>query len=497
MRVVLAARRSALARLQAQLVAASLREKHPRIEIEFRYRESLGDRQQDEPLWQMPEKGVFTEDLRDDLRDGACDLVVHSWKDLPIEESDQTEIAATLPRADARDLLLVRADRWAAVERRGAISLLTSSPRRTRNLGAFLPEALPGEVRTVNFIPVRGNIPTRVRKMWDLEADGLILAKAAMDRLLEAEAEEFAETAAELRQAVAQCRWMALPLTANPTAPAQGALAIEIARHREDLRRLLAGVNCAATFSAVRREREILRAHGGGCHQAIGVSVLERPYGEITIVRGVNAHGRELSQTTLHPDRPRPPKIDRARLWPHDASEHAWFSREPLAVTPPDSGVALWIAKADAVPEAWRIPAAQIVWVSGLRTWRRLARRGIWVHGSAESLGQGEAPRIETLAGPALSWLRLTHADAGDDPEMPTLATYRLRPRERAVDLREREYFFWTSGSNFRQALTSNEWLRGKTHCCGPGNTAQALRDAGLDPHIFLDHRQWLEEMSF
>ncbi|MFN0087198.1 MAG: hydroxymethylbilane synthase [Blastocatellia bacterium] len=496
MRVVLAARRSALARLQAQLVAMSLREKHPRIEIEFRYRESLGDQRQDTPLWEMPEKGVFTEDLREELRDGSCDLVVHSWKDLPIEENSRTEIVATLPRADARDLLLVRADRWAGVERSGAISLLTSSPRRVRNLGAFLPEALPGGVHTINFLPVRGNIPTRVRKMWEQEADGLILAKAAMDRLLEAEAGEFAETAAELRRALAQCRWMALPLSENPTAPAQGALAIEIARHREDLRQALAEINCAATFGAARREREILRSHGGGCHQAIGVSVLERAYGEITIVRGSDEQGRELSQTILRPVRPRPEKRDRAELWPRDPSENLWFSREPVAAMPPDEGVALWIAKADAAPEAWPVPASRIVWTGGLKTWRRLARRGVWVHGSAESLGQDEAPRIDTLAGPGLRWTRLSHSDAGEDPKMPALATYRLRPLEAAIDLRGRRYFFWTSGSNFRQALASNGWLREMTHFCGPGNTQQALRQAGIDPHIFLDHRQWLAEMS-
>jgi hydroxymethylbilane synthase len=186
-------------------------------------------------------------------------------------------------------------------------------------------------------------------------------------------------------------------------------------------------------------------------------------------------------------------------LWPQDAAENAWFSREAVAATQPDSAVALWMAKADAMPEAWRIPATQIVWASGLRTWRRLARRGVWVHGCAESLGQEEPPRIETLAGPERQWVRLTHADAGEDPTMPTLATYRLRPREAPIDqrgLRGREYFFWTSGSNFRQALAKNEWLRGMTHFCGPGNTARTLRDAGLDPHIFLDHRQWLEEMS-
>ena len=115
--------------------------------------------------------------------------------------------------------------------------------------------------------------------MWQPGADGLIVAKAALDRLLETEDTEFSETTTFLRNALAQCLWMVLPLRANPSAPAQGALAIEVRRDRSDLRRLFESFNCAETRAAVMRERDILRQHGGGCHQKIGVSILRRPYG--------------------------------------------------------------------------------------------------------------------------------------------------------------------------------------------------------------------------
>lgn len=496
MRVIIAARRSALARLQAHLVAQSLQHAYPQLDITFHFRESLGDQQLDKPLWQMPEKGVFTEDLRAELAAQSCDLVVHSWKDLPVEENPQTEIVATLPRADARDLLLVREDRWPQIVNSGIISLLTSSPRRTQNLKSFLPSALPAEIHTVNFVPVRGNIPTRVQKMWQQDADGLILAKAALDRLLEADAEEFTETKAELRRALAQCRWMVLPLATNPTAPAQGALAIEIARQRMDLREMLARINCPATFTAVTRERELLRRHGGGCHQAIGVSVLERPYGEITIVRGLDERGNELAELSLQAARPRPAKIERALLWPPQLADNDWFAREPIPAEPPDATIALWLAKADALPSDWPISLRQIVWASGLQTWRRLAERGIWVNGSAESLGEQEAPRLETLAGRALEWRKLSHADSGENGAWPTVATYQLQPHAESPALAGYEYFFWTSGSNFARALMANPWLRDKTHFCGPGNTQAALERAGVAPHVFLDYQQWLAEMS-
>ena len=496
MRVTIASRRSDLARIQAYQVAEALETAHRQIEINYSFHESLGDRNQNDPLWQMPEKGVFTQDFRAGLVRGDFDLVVHSWKDLAIEEDPETEIAATLPRADARDLLLVREDRWREVERTGVINILTSSPRRSYNLETFLRAALPATVRELNFTNVRGNVPTRVRKLLELETDGLIVAKAALDRLLAAKQSEFAATRAELRQALSRCRWMVLPLRENPAAPAQGALAIEILRQRGDLRELLAPLNCAGTFAAVTREREILRGYGGGCHQKIGASVLRRPCGELTFLRGVTDDGQVLDSCSLRPLRPRPPKVSREKLWPLEPADSDWFDREAISVRPSAGTTALWIAKAEALPDDWNPAGGQIVWASGTQTWKKLAQRSVWVCGCAESLGERESPNIETLAGRDLQWLKLTHAAGYDEGTMPILRTYRLLPREGPRDLAGRTYFFWKSGSSFEQALAINPWIKSMTHFCGPGNTQQILEQSRVQPHVFLDHKQWLEEMS-
>jgi len=496
MRVTIASRRSDLARIQACQVGEALQTAHPRVEINYSFHESLGDRNQNDPLWQMPEKGVFTQDFREGLLRGDFDLVVHSWKDLAIEEDPETEVAATLPRADARDLLLVREDRWRDVERTGVMTILTSSPRRSYNLESFLPGALPARLRELNFTNVRGNVPTRVRKLLESDVDGLIVAKAALDRLLEAKQSEFARTREELRRALAQCRWMVLPLRENPSAPAQGALAIEIVRRRDDIRELLVPLNCAETFAAVTREREILRGYGGGCHQKIGASVLLRSFGQIIFLRGLTDNGQVLDSSSLCSSRPRPPKIPREELWPLESFDSDWFNREAISVKPSDGAPALWIAKADALPDDWYPEADQIVWASGVQTWKRLARRGVWVHGSAESLGEHEPQQIETLAGRELSWLKLTHAAGYDDGMVPTLATYRLKPKDGRVDLAGRKYFFWRSGSIFERALAINPWLQSMSHFCGPGNTQRILEKNGMEPHVFLDHGQWLNEMS-
>ena len=497
MRLVLAARRSELARIQAIQVGDAIHKANPQVTIDYSFHESLGDRNQDDPLWKMPEKGVFTQDLRAGLLAGSYDLAVHSWKDLAIEDNPATEIAATMSRADMRDVLLVRADRWAEIERSRSLTILTSSPRRSHNLDSFLRQALPAQIHELNFAPVRGNVPTRVRKIWQPGAQGLIVAKAALDRLLEANDREFTETRAALREAISKCHWMVLPLRANPAAPAQGALAIEIKRDRSDLKTLLEKINCAETLKAVTREREILRAYGGGCHQKIGVSVLRRPYGEITSLRGLADDGRALDNYSLRPSQARPPKISRAQMWPSKPSDSEWFKREAIPVTISDKFSALWISKADALPGNGCTISSRIVWASGLKTWERLAQRGIWVNGCAESLGEQEDPRLEALAGSELSWLKLTHADGFAEDGMQTLATYRLVPQEHGADLADKKYFFWTSGSGFERALALNPWLAKMTHFCGPGNTRRILEKHGVQPFVFLDHAQWLEEMSF
>src|SRR5438045_615912 len=175
MRVTIASRRSDLARIQAYQVGDALRAVHPQIEINYSFHESLGDKNQNDPLWQMPEKGVFTQDFREGLLHGEFDLVVHSWKDLATEEVAETEVIATLPRADARDLLLVPKSCWNEVERTGVMTILTSSPRRVHNFDSFLRVALPARLSRLVFVNVRGNVPKRIRNLHHLDIDGFIV----------------------------------------------------------------------------------------------------------------------------------------------------------------------------------------------------------------------------------------------------------------------------------------------------------------------------------
>jgi hydroxymethylbilane synthase len=496
MRLKLAARKSDLARLQAHLVGAALQAQDPSLQVEYRFRESLGDKNLTDPLWQAPEKGVFTEDFHRDLVEGAADLVVHSWKDLPVAEKPETLVAACLERADSRDLLLFKRSARARVAHSGRLEALSSSPRRSLNLKDFAERYFPFAVRETRFTPVRGNIQTRVRKLIESgEADALIVAKAAFDRLLAAEGEEFAEGRAFLAKALAELDWMVLPLSLNPTAAAQGALAVEARRDRADILALLKGINHAPSFEAVQRERAILASHGGGCHQAIGVSVQVKPYGTLLRLRGKTDAGLVLDQRGLEPAGG--PSL-RGLKGLDVARDFFMAQRQPLELKlAPGQWQGLLVAKEDAWPE--HLHFAGLVWASGLKTWQKLARRGVWVNGTQDGLGEDEPLGLEQLA-PRARFAKLSHADAGST-RLPLLASYQviLTPREPSESLLGYDCFFWSSGSGFERALALQPGILAKRHACGPGNTAATIRrilqERGIDAasalSIFLTPSDW------
>ena len=485
MRVTLMSRASALAVLQTELVAAELRRVHAAIDVLRVTRSSEGDRDRAIDLAAAADKGLFTADLSQALVDGHADAVVHSWKDLPIEGHAGTSIAATLMRADPRDVLLVRRE---VVDRRPTeLRVLSSAPRRVWQIETSGPRWLPWPVQAVRGVPVRGNIPTRLRKLIAGEGDALVVAKAALDRLLDDDAPR--DVRAAIRAALDQCRWMVLPLEDHPAAPAQGALAIEIASARGDLAGLFSAIDHAPTRRAVEAERAMLASFGGGCHEAIGATVLDRPYGVVLSVRGRRPGTEDRIVWSLEASTPRPPHAGADAIWPRP-DERDRAMRRPLGVSMPRDDRAWWVARADALPADWRPSSNRIIWTAGTRSWEKLAKRGVWVNGCADGLGEHEAPAVDRLAGRVLTWLRLTHDGV---PGLDTLATYTVdAPLPAALDVRT--HFYWTSGTVFRQALMRYPAIAGGWHASGPGRTADAIRETlgdGARASIWLDYHQW------
>jgi hydroxymethylbilane synthase len=246
----LGTRGSDLALWQARHVAGLVSDQLG-VECTIEIVKTRGDRIQDVAFRKMEGKGFFTKELQDALVGGEVDLVVHSLKDLPTEEPEGLEIIAIPERAEAADLLLARRDLLARDHAdplglpAGAV-LGTSSLRRASQALASSPE--------ISVRALRGNVPTRIRKLRDGDYDAILLAVAGVRRLdLKINDLESVELAPEVM----------LP------APGQGALAIET-RAGGEITESLSALNDPAVARCVGAERRLLELLGGGCHLPLG-----------------------------------------------------------------------------------------------------------------------------------------------------------------------------------------------------------------------------------
>ena len=494
-RVTIAARQSHLARHQAFEVAEALKNKNSNLEIEFHFRESMGDKNLQNPLWEMPERGVFTEDFVAGLLNREFDIVVHSWKDLPVETREGLELIACLPRADQRDLLLIKKSSLLKDFSENKLTIFSSSPRRIYNLKNLLPSLLPLQIKEVQFQSVRGNIPTRIRKMLESEGvDGLVLAKAALDRLMSPRiGAEWEELRLLLKSYLAECEWLVLPLIENPTAAAQGAIVIESLEGREDLKQLFKKVNCYKTFSAVEKERQTLKKFGGGCHLALGISVInlstpnENNFQKETMIevdknpsltnellslRGQTPEGLQLNELQFSYEGPKF-LLDEVSV----VQEHQKI-RKPIEINFQElhSAHGLFVSRFEAWPETYQTHLGQIIWTAGLHTWKKLAAKGVWVHGTSESLGYG-IPNLDFLGSNNYkkSFLRLTHADA--IRSLTDVGTYQIID-ENGISIDEnKKIFFWKSGKMAEKYFKKFPWLKNKFHATGFGESNEILKE--------------------
>jgi hydroxymethylbilane synthase len=495
-RLKVASRKSDLARWQAVQVARAFEQLPEKPASEFIFKASLGDQDLDTPLANMGAKGVFTEDFYADLMEERCDLVVHSWKDLPVEARPDTTIAMTLSRADIRDLLLVPETAWNEALKTGKLAVLTSSPRRVYNLSQALAKLLPHSLK-IEFVNVRGNLPTRLAKM-KAQNSALVLAKAGLDRLLQAESEGFLGQELSVRALIQDCRFMVLPFSLNPPAAAQGALAVEVLKANAAVLQMCAQLNDEKAYLTVQQEREVLQSYGGGCHQKIGVAVLAREYGKIFSLRGLTDQGQVLRQWKIENPTPWTRALTRNAVFPLSAKDNTWFNRKALPLPEGlNANPALFVARAEALPETFMPAERQIIWTAGMRTWEKLAARGVWVHGSFDGLGENEDPGLTQLPGP-LKWSKVSHLRGYTRPETELIATYQLVPRKNHPDLTGTTHFFWMSSTGFERARQLfPEQVNNGYNAAGPGSTFEhllRLPDLKHPPKVFVGLEQFLNE---
>lgn len=244
----IATRRSQLAQIQARSVADALTA-HTGQPAELVALATSGDEHPERAIEAFDAKGLFVDGTRQAVLAGDCDVVVHSYKDLPTEGHEQLTIAAVPARVDPRDALVTQQGwRLPTIPRDRPRAIGTSSPRRAAQLTYHR--------RDLVVQPLRGNLTTRLRKVADGTLDGVVVAVAGLLRL---------------RPDVDGL--VAVPLEHGELlhAPAQGALAVECRRDDAATRRVLrAAVDDPVTRLEATAERELLAHLHGGCTAPIG-----------------------------------------------------------------------------------------------------------------------------------------------------------------------------------------------------------------------------------
>lgn len=240
--LTLGTRGSPLAMAQARMTAEALSAAHGRgvDEVRIEIVRTTGDAVQDRPLAEIGGKALWTKELDAALLDHRIDLAVHSLKDVETELPPGIVIAAVLPRADVREVM-VGADSLAALPHGARLG--TSSPRRAAQALARRPD-----LRIISF---RGNVDTRIQRIADGEAEATLLAAAGLERLG--------------RSGVGAVQ----PIAEFLPAPSQGAIGVSARAADADTRALLAAIDHGATHAAVLAERGLLAALGASCHSCV------------------------------------------------------------------------------------------------------------------------------------------------------------------------------------------------------------------------------------
>jgi len=275
-RIRLGSRGSALALAQANWTAEQLRQLG--AEVEMITIRTTGDRIADRAFTPGDGKGVFTVEIERALLDGTIDLAVHSLKDLPTEMAPELQLGAVPRREDPRDVLVGRSAATLDTLPHGAV-VGTSSLRRRAQLLARRPD--------LQVADMRGNVDTRLRKLDEGQYDAICLAAAGLHRL---------GWAARITEY--------FPSDVMVSAVGQGALALQTRRDDLPLLALLAHLHDEPTALAIRAERTVLAALGGGCTVPLGVLATPQGSAMYLIAALCSADGAHIARETMMAHRP-------------------------------------------------------------------------------------------------------------------------------------------------------------------------------------------------
>lgn len=261
-KITVGSRGSRLALSQTHWVIGALKEKHPECEFEVKIIKTKGDVILDKALDKIGDKGLFVTEIESGLLNHEIDFAVHSMKDMPGDNTEGLCFAMTPVREDPRDVLIFKENaQWTKLEDLPAGAVIgTGSKRRMAQLNAIRPD--------LTFVPVRGNVETRIHKIETENLAGVVLAAAGLHRL-------------GLKDRIGAYLEPDLCLPA----PAQGALGIQYRTTDKALEAMLKTIGCEKSHMTAVAERAFLKGISGSCHLPIGAYAQEE--GEVLKLTGL------------------------------------------------------------------------------------------------------------------------------------------------------------------------------------------------------------------
>ncbi len=240
-----ATRGGVLAEVQTQIVCEALKKIYPDIEIKIKKIASAGDKDRRTSLWDLKTSGFFTTQIEDAVLAGRADFAVHSFKDLPTAGREGLQMSAVLDRRCPEDCIVATVKAKSIEELKKGAVVGTSSLRRAVQIKRLRPD--------LQVTALRGNVPTRLKKVLDGTLDAAVLARAGLERLGQADKISFCLDPKEF-----------IP------APAQGALAVQTRSDDNIVTKMISSIDERISRLVSLAERQILVATKCGCHAPVG-----------------------------------------------------------------------------------------------------------------------------------------------------------------------------------------------------------------------------------
>ncbi len=463
----ISSRESFLAKIQTKLAIQKIKTQF-KGKISIKYLSSVGDKDNSSKAWEKHGFGIFTNSLTSELVSKKVNIVVHSFKDLPVKSSNKTSFIC-LERDDPRDIVFIKNSSL----KKKKLVIATSSPRRKYYL-KLLKDYLPYKI--LKAATIRGNVQTRLKKILESsKSDGVFMAKAAVDRVFKYGEKVDKTEFIKFKNLFKEFEKIVIPISEFPSAAAQGCIALEYRNDDIKTKRILKKINHVSSLNDCSLERKYLAKWGGGCSLDIGVTIEELHNKKVLIARGKDTFTKKYFHEKKYIS---DVKIKKVRnIFPSNLVKYQMFKRSLSNFSKKLDNKNLLLTRAE-YKDIRSLKKASNISTSGISTWKKVNKNGLLVNSTLDGFGENYRP-IETYykRKKTLTY-KLTYEKNKFDSKYPPISHYKLIPsiNEFTIDnLFLAESFYWMSFSAFELAIKLRPDILNKRNACGPGNTYREI----------------------